>query len=72
MTWEKMVSKLHKGEIDGTETRELIRQGTLRSELIGKLSDIGKDRKGSLDRNINHIWTEMLDHVYLVLGLINL
>jgi hypothetical protein len=72
MTWEKMAEKLSKGGASSLECKEMIRQDKTRSSLISRLSDIGKNREGGSITNLNHIWTELLDHVYAVLNIINL
>lgn len=70
MTWEIMAKKIVKPSPIGTELAELIRQGTVRSILYDRLSNVLKDREGSSQINLDNIWTELLDHIFTVLGLI--
>lgn len=71
-TWEKMAKRLSKNGPSSIECQEVLRQETVRSSLVSRLSDIGKDREGSSVTNLNHIWTELQDHAFTVLSLINL
>jgi len=72
MTWERMAERLSKGDTAGVEYNEMIRQKGIHSSLINRLSEIGKDREGGSATNLNHIWTELLDHVFTVLTIANL
>ena len=71
-TWEKMAKRLSKNGASSVECQEVLRQETVRSSLVSRLSDVGKDREGSSVTNLNHIWTELLEHAFTVLSLINL
>ena len=71
MTWEKMSLRLATGEEGGVAHKELERQRSKRSTLYTRLSDIGKDREGGSVTNLDDIWVEVLDHLYVVLGLID-
>lgn len=71
MTWEKMSSRLTIGEQDGVAHKELIRQESVRSSLYKRLSNVGKGREGGAIANLEYIWTEVLAHLFTVLGLID-
>jgi hypothetical protein len=71
MTWDKMVERLSKGISGGPEHQELVRQGSERSRLISRLSDVLKDREGGSVTNLDNVWTLLLDHTFTVLGLID-
>ncbi len=70
MTWERMSERLAKNEGHGIECDELINQGTVRLSLIDRLSDIQKDRVPLKTADLDHLWTQFLDHIFTVLGLI--
>jgi hypothetical protein len=72
MTWEEMAIILSKGGASSVECHEMVQQGKIRSSLISRLSDVGKNREGGSITDLNHIWTEALDHIYTVLNIINL
>lgn len=71
-SWEKIAERLSKNGTSGLEYQEMLRQKNVHSSLIGRLSSVGKDREGSSVTNLNHIWTELLDHVFTILNIINL
>ena len=70
MTWEKMAKRLAKGT-NAHDEKIIIEQGEKRSSLIDRLSDVAKDREGGSVTNLDFIWTELLDHVYIILNLIH-
>lgn len=70
MTWEYMSSRLAVRSERKAAEQELRKQGYVHSSLINRLSEVGKDREGGSLTNIDHIWTELLDHLYSVLGLV--
>jgi hypothetical protein len=70
MTWERMAQRLCKGSTAGAEEQELVRHNEVRSTIMSHLSDILKDREPSSKTDLDHLWTETLDHIYAVLGLI--
>lgn len=72
MTWETMAARLATGGATGVEAIEVRSQKSKRSSLINRLSEIGKDREAGHISDIGNIWTQTLDHIYTVLGLINL
>jgi hypothetical protein len=65
-----MSKRLAKGVYAGHQYQGLITQGARRSALIDTLSRIAKDREGKLLNNMEDIWTQTLDHIFIVLGLI--
>ena len=71
MTWNKMAERLSKGKNEGTEQQELIDQETTRTSLTSQLSTVLKDREGDSLKNLNNVWTQLLDHIYVVLNLID-
>jgi len=72
MTWRKMAERLTKGHKGGPEETEVRNQEKSRSSLIERLSQIAKDREGGSLTNIDHVWTQLLDHIYTVLSLLSL
>lgn len=71
MTWGILAKRLSKGSNDGPEYQELIDQGIERSRLISRLSDVLKDREGGAITDLDNVWTLLLDHIFIVLGLID-
>jgi len=69
MIWETMAKRLAKVTAAGEEDI-LIEQEEKRSSLISRLSDVLKDREGGSATNLEYIWIQLLDHVYVVLNLI--
>ncbi len=70
MTWEKMNERLTKGVAMGPEHQELLSQKAFRETLISRLSDVLKDRKAIDANNMEHLWSQVLDHIYTLLGLL--
>lgn len=70
MTWEEMAKRLAKNGPTGVESRGIIGQKQNRISLIGRLSDILKDREAGSLTNIENVWTQVIDHIYTVLGLV--
>jgi hypothetical protein len=70
MTWGKMGSRLAKIVPDSENYIEFIRQSEVRSKLISRLSDIGKDREVGAATNLEFVWTQVLDHLYITLSLL--
>lgn len=66
MTWGEMASRLAKGD---QEKQELEGQENVRSSLISRLSTILKDREGGSVSNLENVWTQVLDHIYVTLSL---
>jgi hypothetical protein len=71
MTWATMAERLSKGKSGQTEQQELANQEAARTRLISQLSDVLKNREGSSSMNLDNLWAQVLDHIYIVLGLIN-
>jgi hypothetical protein len=72
MTWDTMSARLAINGGRGTEHMVLSTQNTMHSSLLARLADVLKDREGGSITNLDSIWTETLDHLYTVLGLIEL
>jgi hypothetical protein len=72
MTWTEMAKRLSKAGATGLEYSEIMRQESVRASLIARLSTIGKDREGGSLTDLNNIWSELLDHAFTILNLINL
>jgi hypothetical protein len=70
MTWKTMAQRLADGVQGGFEEQTLITQETMFNSLISRLSDVAKDREGGSITDLDDIWTQVLDHIYIVLGLI--
>ena len=70
MTWGRMAERLAKGGPGRIEYQELIARESVNSSLVNRLSQVGKDREGLSYANINVLWTELLDHIFIVLGLV--
>lgn len=72
MTWGKMGSRLAGIVPDSENYKNFIYQYEIRSKLISRLSDIGKDREGGAATNLEFVWTQVLDHLYITLSLLGL
>ena len=72
MTWGKIAERLAKNGPHGTEYEVVKRQEPIFSSLIDSLSTIAKDREGKSLANLDNIWGQVLDHICVVLGLLNL
>lgn len=70
MTWNTMSARLAINGGGGTEHIILIAQNSVHSSLLSRLADVLKDREGGSITNIDSIWSETLDHLFTVLGLI--
>lgn len=70
MTWETMADRVGKGKARGTEHKKLVDQESARRFLISRLSDVLKGREGDSLTNLDNVWTQVLDHIYVVLKLI--
>jgi len=72
MKWEKMSERLIKNKNDDYLLSELKDQEAVFSNIKEKLSIIGKNREGTHTSKMENIWTEVLNHIYTVLGLTNI
>ncbi len=71
MTWEEMAKRLSKESETGAEEQALVDQNGKRSILLDKLSTVLKDREGETLTDIDDLCTMVLDHLYIVLQLID-
>lgn len=72
MTWELMGKRLSKGGEDSPSYIEILESEKRYRQLKERLSDVLKDlKKGSLT-NLSYIWSEVLDHTYILLSLVRL
>ncbi len=70
MTWNTMSARLAINGGNGTEHVTLSAEASKHSSLLSRLADVLKDWEGGSVTNLDSIWTEILDHLYAVLGLI--
>ena len=70
--WEAMMKKLSKFPENSYETYTLIDQEKIFTNLFGQLSNLAKQcKKGStITTDINHIYTELIEHLYIIFDLI--
>jgi len=71
-TWSGMCAKVAKGGLNSREYIELLKQERVHSDLISRLSKVSKDMEGGSLTNLEVIWTETLDHIYVILNFIGL
>jgi hypothetical protein len=71
MTWEEMAKRLSKESETWAEEQALIEQNVKRSILLDKLSTVLKDREGETLADLDDLCTMVLDHLYIVLQLID-
>lgn len=69
MTWEKMAKRLtaQKGE---AARKEVLAKESQRQSLYSQLTNVLKDREGGSVIGVNDIWVQVLDHLYVVLTLV--
>jgi hypothetical protein len=72
MTWKKMSPRLAIGGGSSHQHITLENQGKTRSALLERLAEVLKDREGGSVTDLNAIWTEILDHIYTVIRLVDL
>jgi hypothetical protein len=70
MTWDRMAARIAINGGSGTEHIILISQNRVHSSLLSRLAEVLKNREGGSLTDLDSIWTETLDHIYTVLGLI--
>ena len=68
MTWERMAHRLSKGEDDKST---LINKEKIQLLLESQLSTITKAYEGQKTINLNYIWPQVLDHIYVIMRLIS-
>lgn len=69
-SWLQMAEKISKGGKGSIEEIELIKQENVYKKLTNQLSPIAKDRVEIAKADIDVLWTEVIDHMFVVLGLI--
>lgn len=70
MNWNNMSARLAINGGRGQEHVTLGAEERKHTSLLARLADVLKDREGNSITNLNAIWTEVLDHLYTVLGLL--
>ena len=70
MNWSNMSARLAINGGNGHEHMLLFNQERVHSSLLSRLAEVLKDREGGSVTNLDSIWTEILDHLYTVLGLL--
>ena len=68
----KMGRRLAEIVPDSENYIEFIRQSEVRTKLIASLSDIGKDRESGAATNLEFVWTQVVDHLFVTLSLLGL
>jgi len=71
MNWDLMAERLHRGENNGVEHKEILRQESIRSKIVDELSKAAKDREGSNSISIQDLWTKLINHLYVLLNSIH-
>lgn len=69
MTWRRMAERLALGDF---ELDELINQETIWNSLHARLSSVLKNQKSGMSDNLEDIWTNLMDHVFTILGIIKI
>jgi len=72
MTWEKMTNRLAKGALGSTEYQTVLGQENNHLHLIDQLSNILKDREGRSMMNLDDVWSQVLEHLFIVLTLVKI
>jgi hypothetical protein len=72
MTWSTMAERLAKGKPSGFQHQELLERKKIQSSLTDRLSKILKHREGGTYTNLDTVWTQLVDHIQVVLGLVNM
>ena len=71
MTWKKMCSRLVINSPSGVEFETLLIQEREWSKLHSQLSTVLKKQRPSVMLNLESLWVKLIDHLYIVLGLID-
>ncbi|MHA1280274.1 MAG: hypothetical protein ACTSQ8_24130 [Candidatus Helarchaeota archaeon] len=72
MTWDQMSKRLAKNGVGSIEHSELLRQKQKWGSLHIRLSEVAKGQKNGLVADLDDIYTMLLDHMFTILGVINL
>jgi len=72
ITWKIMSARLIKVNASKEEIDTLLDQEIERNKLINLLSTVLKDREGISVTNLEYIWTQLLEHIFIVLNLVSL
>jgi len=72
MTWQRMAERLARGGPESLDAHQLSHLEAKHSRLIDLLSGTLKDREGRASVDLEHVWTQILDHLYSLLTLANL
>lgn len=72
MTWALMADRLAKGGPGSVAHQELLTQEQHFSSLKVCLSQPAKDREGSVAEDLDDLWAQVLDRIYIVLSSIDL
>lgn len=72
MTWTEMAKRMTKGEYGGIEHQELLQQDVNRGSLVSQLSTVLKDRDSRSTILLDNLWSQLLDHIFVVIGLLKL
>lgn len=65
MTWEKMATRL---SINDNGKKLIIRQELVKSNLLSRTADALKNILTESETNIDFIWTQTIDHLFIVLN----
>jgi hypothetical protein len=72
MDWDIMTQKLTSVQIGSVAHQELREQKSRRGSLYNQLSSVLKDREGHARIDLDDLWSQVLDHLYVVLTLIDI
>lgn len=70
MTWEIMSKKLTKNGDKGLEFKKLCEAESIDRQLLERLASVVKDMEGTGVLDLDAIWIGTLDHLFVILGLI--
>jgi hypothetical protein len=72
ISWSEIAKRLAKPDPSDVAYNELCKQGEVYKALTDHLSNIAKDHVTVSLEELSHIWTQVLDHIYMMLELVNL
>ncbi len=72
MTWKLMAGRLTVNGDESFDYEALIRQKSVWTSLHNVLSDVAKNKKQGKDIDLESVWVKLIDHLFIVLGIINL